>query len=117
MALELIILLLLLAATVVLVAVIWFFGKAVSKNGPMSEMALQKEQDLDEGYIGVPTDVEQYLGKHGKALTVLRPAGKIEVGGAILDAVSVHDFIEAGEAVVVTKYENTQLYVMRAGNR
>ena len=114
MALELIILLSLLSATVVLVVVIWFFGEAVSKNGPMSEMALQKEQDLDDGYIGVPTDVARFLGKQGKALTVLRPAGKIEVEGTMLDAVSVHDFIDAGEPIVVTKYENTQLYVQRS---
>ncbi|MDD6779078.1 MAG: NfeD family protein [Bacteroidales bacterium] len=113
MAFELIILLSLLAVTLVLVVVIWFFGNAVSKNGPMREMALQKEQGLCDGYIGVPTDVEQFLGKQGTALTVLRPAGKIDIGGTILDAVSVHDFIDAGEAIVVTKYENTQLYVMR----
>ena len=77
-------------------------------------MALQKEQDLDDGYIGVPTDVARFLGKQGKALTVLRPAGKIEVEGTMLDAVSVHDFIDAGEPIVVTKYENTQLYVQRS---
>ena len=45
---------------------------------------------------------------------MLRPAGKIEVEGTMLDAVSVHDFIDAGEPIVVTKYENTQLYVQRS---
>ena len=101
MAFELTILLVLLAATALLVAAIWFFGNALRKDGPMRDMALQKEQDLDDGYIGVPTDVA-------------RPAGKIEVEGTMLDAVSVHDFIDAGEPIVVTKYENTQLYVQRS---
>ena len=99
MAFELTILLVLLAATALLVAAIWFFGNALRKDGPMRDMALQKEQDID---------------KQGKALTVLRPAGKIEVEGTMLDAVSVHDFIDAGEPIVVTKYENTQLYVQRS---
>ena len=114
MAFELTILLVLLAATALLVAAIWFFGNALRKDGPMRDMALQKEQDLDDGYIGVPTDVARFLGKQGKALTVLRPAGKIEVEGTMLDAVSVHDFIDADEPIVVTKYENTQLYVQRS---
>ena len=114
MAFELTILLVLLAATALLVAAIWFFGNALRKDGPMRDMALQKEQDIDDGYIGVPTDVARFLGKQGKALTVLRPAGKIEVEGTMLDAVSVHDFIDAGEPIVGTKYENTLLYVQRS---
>lgn len=114
MTLELIILLSLLAITMILVVVIWAFGSALRKDGPMRDMALQKEQDISDGYIGVPTDIVRFLGKRGKALTVLRPSGKIEVDGTMLDAVSIHDFIDAGDAIEVTKYENTQLYVQRA---
>lgn len=113
MSADLIILISLLAAVAVLVAAIWVFGRALRKDGPMRDMALQKKQDIGDGYIGVPTDLTHYPGKRGKAITVLRPAGKIDIDGTLLDAVSVHEFIDAGEEIVVTKYENTQLYVQR----
>lgn len=116
MTLELIVLLSLLGITVLLVVAIWAFSRFVRKDGVMSEIALQKEQELAEGYIGVPADMAKYVGKRGVALTVLRPSGKIKIEGTMLDAVSVRDFIDVGVDVIVTKYENTQLYVERFDN-
>lgn len=113
MELELMILMSLLVVTLGLVFVLWISGRSVRKNGPLSELALHKEQGLSEGYIGVPVDLAKYVGKRGRALTVLRPAGKVKVDGVMLDAVSIQEFINAGEEIVVAKYENTQLYVNR----
>ena len=78
----------------------------------MSDTALNLEQKIEEGYIGVPTDLEAYVGAIATAATVLRPAGKIKTeSGDTVDAVSTGEFIEAGTQVKVVKYENTQLYV------
>ena len=41
----------------------------------------------------------------------MRPAGKIEIGSTVFDAVSTGPFIAAHKQVKVTKYENAQLYV------
>lgn len=88
------------------------FNKA-GERGVMEDAALMLEQKVDEGYLGVPTDLSVYVGAEGVALSVLRPSGKIKIGDKIIDAVSYNDFIEEGEAVKVVKYENTQLYVLK----
>lgn len=72
---------------------------------------LQKEQSLKEGYIGVPTDLTHLVGSTGVSFSVLRPAGKIKIGGKVYDAVSLNDFIDKDVPVKVEKYENAQLYV------
>lgn len=113
MALVVMILLSLFVMTAGLAIMLWISNKIGNKGSIMREMALHKEQGLKDGYIGVPVDLSQYVGQHGKTYTVLRPAGKIKVNGVLLDAVSVQEFISEGEDVVVTKYENTQLYVER----
>ena len=80
----------------------------------MKYTALQLEQKIDDGYIGVPTDLKQHIGKHAKAATVLRPAGKIIIEDKLYDAVSISDFIEQDSDVIVIKVENAQLYVKKA---
>jgi membrane-bound ClpP family serine protease len=44
-----------------------------------------------------------YVGKPGKAVTVLAPSGTVEVDGALLEAFSPDGFVERGTAVVVTE--------------
>ena len=74
--------------------------------------ALNLEQRIEEGYIGVPADLSHYVGSRAVAHTVLRPSGKVKMAdGKVVDAVSTGDFIDQGTAVSVVRYENTQLYV------
>ena len=97
------------------VALILYVSHKIGSKGIMSNTALNLEQKVEEGYIGVPTDLEAYVGAEAIAATVLRPAGKIKMqSGETVDAVSTGEFIEAGTSVKVVKYENTQLYVEKA---
>ena len=76
--------------------------------------ALHAEQRPEEGYVGVDMQGQQEIGKSGKAVTDLRPAGKEEVGEEIFDAVSLlGDYIEKGCPVLVKKYQAGQLYVVK----
>lgn len=72
---------------------------------------LEKSQLLDQGYVGVDMSPAQLVGKQAKAVTVLRPAGKISVDGKVYDAVSTGEFIDRNQQVTIEKYENAQLYV------
>lgn len=108
---ELLVLLILLVITVGLVVVVWLSSRVGQKDSLLRDAALVKSQELDEGYIGVPADLSRYVGRAAVAETVLRPAGKIRVDGLLIDAVSTGAFIEQGSEVVITRYENTQLYV------
>ena len=53
------------------------------------------------------------VGERGTALTFLRPAGKVDIGGNRLDAVSEAEFIEAGTPVVVIGIEGNRIIVSR----
>lgn len=76
--------------------------------------ALHAEQRPEEGYVGVDMQAQQEIGKVGKAVTDLRPAGKVEVRGEIFDAVSLlGDYIEKDCEVTVKKYQAGQLYVVK----
>lgn len=76
-----------------------------------SRSTLQHCQNTSEGYIGVDRTVARHVGRAAIASTPLRPSGKIEVDGELLDAVSIAGFIESGTAVDIVRHENAQLYV------
>jgi len=51
------------------------------------------------------------VGQTGEAETILRPAGKIRLGGATYDAVSEGGFIEAGAKVIILRISSGNLVV------
>lgn len=55
----------------------------------------------------------ELLGKEGKARTVLRPAGMVEIEGRVYDAVSRGEFIAAGETIVVDEVRGNVIVVRR----
>ncbi len=97
------------------VLLLLFFQKIGSK-GPLHHLALHSSQTTDTGYIGVPTGLQEYIGKTGKAATILRPSGKILIDRTQFDAVALYGYIEKDAPVRVVKYENAQLYVIEIKN-
>ena len=95
-------------------ALIIYLVSKIGTNGIFGRLALAKEQSMDEGYVGVPTEQITIVGSEGIATTDLRPSGKVIIDGHHYDAVSQYgDFIEKGTSVIITKYEATQLYVRK----
>lgn len=92
-----------------MVLIIYLTGR-IGKPGILRNAALNADE---EGFVSVPMEPRLLTGKSGVAATVLRPSGKIFLEGTYYDAVSLKGFIEKGEEVVVKRYENFQLYVMR----
>jgi membrane-bound serine protease (ClpP class) len=54
-----------------------------------------------------------FVGKTGKAVTVLAPSGTIEVDGALVEAFSLDGFVERHAAVVVTEAGSGRVTVRR----
>lgn len=80
--------------------------------------ALHAEQRPEEGYIGVDMEAGREIGKTGIAVTDLRPAGKVQIGEEMYDAVSqLGDYITKGSEVCVKKYQAGQLYVVKNVSR
>lgn len=93
------------------VGVIWYLTSSYGPKWTRRHTELMLTQQVKDGYIGVDMTPSLYVGLEGTAITDLRPAGKVEVNGEVMDAVSVMGFISQGEHVRIVKYENAQIYV------
>lgn len=92
------------------VVLIIYLTSRIGRPGMFKYAALHAD---GEGTVSVPMEPLQLVGKTATAATVLRPSGKVYIEGAYYDAISLKDFIEKEEEVVVVRYENFQLYVKR----
>ncbi|WP_025007240.1 NfeD family protein [Marinilabilia salmonicolor] len=91
---------------------IWLSQKILTTtSGPFSKLALQTTQPLDQGYVSIDADMKKLVGKTGKAYTVLRPSGRVEVEGKIYDARASEGFIEKDETVEISAFWSGQLVV------
>jgi membrane-bound serine protease (ClpP class) len=78
-------------------------------------LSLSQSLSKDEGYISQNEDYSVYIGRKGKALTALRPAGIVALDdGKKLDEVSDGEFIEKGKAVLITAVDGPKILAVRA---
>lgn len=92
-----------------------YLSNKIGSKGLFKKLALETTLENKKGYIGVPTEGVNIVGKKGIAYTVLRPSGKVKVDEKVYDAVSVNGvFIEKGTQIIVVRYETGQVYVESA---
>lgn len=92
---------------------LWLSKKVLTAQTRFGTMALNTQLDTTQGYISQDMSKQKYIGKEGVASTFMRPAGKINIDGEILEATAEHGLIDKGDAIVVTKFENAQLFVKK----
>jgi len=90
-----------------------YLGKQLFTNKAFAGLALDRDLDTNEGFLGVESQPKQLVGKSGTAESVLRPSGKVIIDEEIYDAVSEYGFINKGERVRVLRYLHGQLYVIQ----
>lgn len=95
---------------------LWLGKKLITADTRYGSLALKTNMDTDKGFVAQDMQLAQYVGKQGIASTLLRPVGKIEIDGEYLDATSEVGFIDKGEEIVVTRFENAQLFVKKVQN-
>lgn len=93
----------------------YFLIGHLSRSRLWDKITLKSQLTGKEGFHASTQTLAPFVGKRGTALSVLRPAGKVEIEGHILDAVSVGNFIDQGAVIVVKKAENSYLVVEIAG--
>ena len=103
-----------LAGIFLAVGAIWYLTSSHGPKWVRRHTELMLTQQVKDGYIGVDMAPVNYIGLEGAAVTDMRPAGKVEINGEVLDAVATRGFIHAGSSVRVIKYENAQIYVSEA---
>lgn len=105
----------LLAASVAIAAllggVVLFFvgGSHLPKTRFYGRVALTDTQQSSAGYTVNTLSVSP--GERGIAFTVLRPSGKVQIGGQTYDAFTRGEYIEAGEMVEVVATAGSSLQV------
>ncbi len=97
-----------------LLAIIYLSKKLLSSNTFGSKIALQTEENVDLGYIGVEASLVEMVGELGVAYTTLRPSGKVMINDETYDAVAETGFIEKDTPVKVTRFVHGQLYVIKS---
>jgi membrane-bound serine protease (ClpP class) len=100
----------LLGAIIFAVILFAFIAKHLPTSALWGKIVLKTSETTEKGYIS-GIDYQKYLGKTGKALTLLRPAGTVEFDGDRLDVVSEGLFVEPGIEVVVVKVEGSRIVV------
>lgn len=93
---------------------LWLSKKLITAETRFGTMALKTNLETDEGFTAQDMRLQTYVGQSGVTATFMRPAGKIEINGDLLEATAEHGLIEKGERVVVTRFENAQLFVRKA---
>jgi membrane-bound serine protease (ClpP class) len=66
-----------------------------------------------EGFASAPERDKIWLGKSGRAVSPLRPAGIADIEGERVDVVSDGDFIELGARIVVSRVDGNRIVVRR----
>lgn len=84
--------------------------KLFPKSSIWRTISLEESQLKDKGYIA-SRDYRGYLGKEGKALSPLRPAGIGLFDGERLDVVSEGEFIEKDTPIVISQIDGYRLIV------
>ena len=104
------------AALLALAGILLLIGLAVlvsyrsAKSGRLSKSHLVlNDTETPAG----ESKADRWIGMEGVAVTALRPAGQIEIGGTRLNASSTGDFIERGAPVLVTGMEGDHYTIRR----
>jgi len=74
-------------------------------------LILEAREDASEGFRSSSSDLEELVGKEGRALTPLRPAGTMEIGDRKVDVVTEGAFIERGTRIVVADVQGNRVIV------
>ena len=93
---------------------LFFLAGHLSENRLWKKLPLSLSLTSQKGYVSSSGDMKRWNGKEGTARSVLRPSGKVEVEGHILDAVTEGDFIEKGRKIRVVRAEGSRVVVRRA---
>ena len=72
---------------------------------------LSAAQNKEEGFHAPPSELENLVGKSGKTLTPLRPAGTALIGGHRVDIVTQGEFVAPETDIEVIFVEGTRVVV------
>ena len=101
------ILILLVVITVMLIIMMVLANQGKLDRSPI---VLSQKSSREDGYLSTQ-DLEYFIGKEGRTLTVLRPSGTVDMDGVRLDVVTRGEFLDKDVPIVVLKVEGRRIVV------
>ncbi|AUG57364.1 NfeD family protein [Acetivibrio saccincola] len=96
--------------SIIVVPILFYFiGK---KTNLFKRIILSEAETVEEGYVNVSGN-EHLLGKTGKAVTTLRPAGTALIDGKRVDVVTDGEFIANNTEIKVIQVEGSRIVVAK----
>lgn len=99
------------SAAVAVFGSVWLVRKLYSTRS-FDHIALRQSMKTEEGFTGVVSGLEQYVGENVTVFTDMRPSGKVKTAdGKIIEAVLKYGgFCSKGETLKVTSAEQGRVY-------
>lgn len=86
-------------------------GVRLANSKAFQRISLEDTQDTSQGFSSSFYKEKSLVGKIGKAYTILRPSGRIEIENELYDAYTRGEYIEQGMEIIVISDEGTSLKV------
>jgi membrane-bound serine protease (ClpP class) len=92
------------------------FGGRFFRSGMMKGFVLTHTQGNSTSFYDSNRSLQKLLNKRGKATSVLRPAGQVEIDSNRYDAMARDGYIEAGSDVEVVQISGAILVVKKTSS-
>lgn len=102
----------LIALVITITVAVILYRRMGLEKGVFKRIVLNDAETVEAGYVSSQNRTE-LIGREGKSITPLRPAGAIRVDQERLDAVSEGGFIASGEQVKIVKTEGARIVVRK----
>lgn len=102
----------LIALVITITVAVILYRRTGLEKGVFKRIVLNDAETVEAGYVSSQNRTE-LIGREGKSITPLRPAGAIRVDQERLDAVSEGGFIASGEQVKIVKTEGARIVVRK----
>lgn len=98
-------------AILVAAVVLYWAWRRMEEKRLLNQLILTDNQANQAGYVAPDPAWQKLIGKKGLALTPLRPAGKVEIEGQVVDVVTAGEYLPGGTRVKVVKVEGQRIVV------
>ena len=98
------------AADLILIPVLVIVGLKLLARSPVT---LRKTLSRKEGVSSQSSELENYIGTRGNAVTDLRPAGIAVIDGKRVDVVTRGEYLEKNATILVTAVTGNQIIVRK----
>ncbi len=100
------------SVALIFVIPIAIFSLSIIRESPLGKtFILNTAQKSEEGFQAAPQELTQLVGKSGKAVSPLRPAGVGLINGQRVDIVTQGEFVEPEAEIEVIQVEGSRVIV------